>query len=91
MATVVGDGFALVGIQLAEGTAALVKTGPEGEVGWWESYEAATDTEEGTLFSSSLVPLEEGYVLWGYSIAGQTIDAVAIRVGADKNTTATPC
>jgi hypothetical protein len=78
-----GDGFALVGIQLAEGTAALVRTGPEGEVDWWESYRAATDTEEGTLFSSSLVPLEEGYVLGGYSIAGQTIDAVAIRVGAD--------
>ena len=38
MVTVVGDGFALVGIQLAEGTAALVRTGPEGEVDWWESY-----------------------------------------------------
>lgn len=79
-----GDGFALVGTQFSEGTATLVRTGPEGDVDWWESYAAETDDdEEGTLIPSSLVPFEGGYLLGGYSFASQTVDAVALRVGSD--------
>jgi len=79
-----GEGFTLLGVRLVEGSVSLVRTGPEGEVEWWESFGPETgDGSDATLVPTSLVTVDDGYVLGGYTDAGETTSAVVLRVGPD--------
>ena len=79
-----GEGFAILGVRLVEGSVSLVRTGPEGTVDWWESFSAEADEgSDAALIPTSLVTVDDGYVLGGYTDAGGTASAVVLRVGPD--------
>lgn len=77
-----GDGFALLGARLTEGVASLVRTGPKGEISWWEEY-GVEGEEDSTFLSAALVPAEDGYFVCGSRLAGTSISAVVVSVGPD--------
>jgi hypothetical protein len=73
-----GDGFVLLGGGIATQTQSLVRTGPEGEIRWWETYES---DGEGAIVLQSLEPTDDGYVCGGFRTGGETRDAVVLTVG----------
>jgi len=76
-----GDGIVITGSRSSDGLVSLLRTGPEGEVDWWETF-GASETS-GTLLLPSLAVGEDGYFVGANRVADQAIDAVVVSVAPD--------
>ncbi len=79
-----GEGYALVGFHVQSGTGSLVRTGPGGEIQWWETYEVDTDGEsDGRLLARDAIATGDGYLVAGASVRNRSASGLVLRVGAD--------
>jgi PGF-CTERM protein len=77
-----GDGFLLVG-NATQSPASVVRTTVDGSVEWWKQFEPDVEDETATLALRDATPVEEGYVVCGYRLSGESSTSVTLRLDAE--------
>jgi len=76
-----GDGIVITGTRSASGVVSVLRTGPEGEVDWWETFAAAETS--GRLLLPSLAADDDGYLVGANRVLDQAVDALVVSVAPD--------
>ncbi|ELZ28207.1 lipoprotein [Halosimplex carlsbadense 2-9-1] len=77
-----GDGYALLGMATRSGTVAFVRTGPDGDVQWWRTYESDSGGDGG-LLARDVIASADGYVIAGTDVRSGSASGLVVRVGPE--------
>jgi len=81
-----GEGYALLGVRLQDGTASLVRTDEEGGIQWWETYDGAAEGgASASLLARDVVATSDGYLIAGARAQDGGASGLVVRVGPEGN------
>jgi hypothetical protein len=79
-----GGGYALLGMAAQSGTVALVRTGADGAIEWWQTYESDSGGDgSGGLLARDVIASADGYVLAGTDVQDGSASGLVVRVGPE--------
>jgi len=78
-----GNGYALLGMAAQSGTVALVRTGADGAIQWWQTFESDAEDGSGALLARDVIRSDDGYVVAGAEVRSGSASGLVVRVGPE--------